>query len=117
MSSTQRVAVYLAATGELHSTKVLAGGSRVADLLKELEEDQSHINIILCGDQALASQEQLPSGEEVSVQLLRQRLPGCWTRRTGAKPKDPTDGDEIHDYKEEILLLRKDGQGPLLNEA
>ena len=110
MSSTQRVLVYLATTGELHSTKVLPCDSRVADLRKELEEDQNHINILLSGDRALTNEEQLPCGTEVSVQLLRQSVLGRWVRRTGVQPKEPKDS-EVHDYKEEILLLRKDGQG------
>ena len=35
----QRVLVHAAATGEHHATKVLPCGSKVADLLKELEGD------------------------------------------------------------------------------
>lgn len=104
----QRVNVHLATTGELHSTKVLPCGSRVVDLLKELNEEKNHISIVLSGERVLDTQERLPCGEEISVQLLRQSLFGRWRRRTGAKP---TMTKAIHEYKEEILLLRPDGQG------
>ena len=66
------------------------------------------MNLLLSGDRVLMAEEPLPSGEEISLQLLRQDLLGRWTRRTGTKPTNLWD---LHDYKEEILLLRKDGLG------
>ena len=109
----QRVLVRLAATGEHHATKVLPCGSKVADLLKELEGDQRHMHLLLSNDRVLTAEEPLPSGEEISLQLLRQDLLGRWTRRTGSEPVNRWDP---HDYKKEILLLRKDGQGRFCTE-
>ena len=110
--ATQRVLVHSAATGELRSTVVLPLESTVADLIKELETDPLSAISILHEDRAMTAEEKLPHGDEISVQLLLQNVIGRWTRRVGIKPEETEEEtEEIHDYKEEILLLRKDGQG------
>eukprot|EP00434_Breviolum_minutum_P031411 symbB.v1.2.027780.t1/scaffold2875.1/size68334/1 len=108
--ATQRVLVHSAATGELHSTVVLPLESTVADLIKELETDPLSAISILHEDRAMKAEEKLPHGDEISVQLLLQNVIGRWTRRVGIKPEKQKKTEEIHDYKEEILLLRKDGK-------
>ena len=111
MMATQRVLVHSAATGELRSTVVLPLESTVADLIEELETDPPSAISILHEDRALKAQEKLPHGDEISVQLLLQNVIGRWTRHAGIKPPRLWGTEEIYDYKEEILLLRKDGQG------
>eukprot|EP00434_Breviolum_minutum_P014845 symbB.v1.2.013089.t2/scaffold919.1/size152209/1 len=79
----------------------------------ELETDPPSAISILHEDRAMKAQEKLPHGDEISVQLLLQNVIGRWTRHAGIKPKKSWVPvmEEIYDYKEEILLLRKDGQG------